>query len=337
MTKTKTKETNYSGIHLWDEILKGIVSTMPQQLFPLFKEVFGKVYPPGTSIVLLSTEQSTLRETREGPPSSQLMDISLLVGGTDYYHLECQMKNDRDMVIRMISYDLHFAIENADFSTHSPRRRTQTSEEMVLRFPNSIVIYPKKNDQLPDQLRCRLIFPDKSQHIYEIPTVKIQSYSLEEIREKHLSMFLPYTLLRLEPRLKSANPLTKKELTDFVSSLIVILEEEFREGNLTENQLKDYVLLINEAARRLFAHHPEHYQEVLDVTERKIVLYSDLVRAKEELTKALEEKDAVLTEKDAALTEKDAALIEKDAALTKQAAYIAQLEKRLAALEAKTN
>ena len=44
MTKTKTKETNYSGIHLWDEILKGIVSTMPQQLFPLFKEVFGKVY-----------------------------------------------------------------------------------------------------------------------------------------------------------------------------------------------------------------------------------------------------------------------------------------------------
>ncbi|MDE6744625.1 MAG: hypothetical protein K2J95_12155 [Lachnospiraceae bacterium] len=38
------------------------------------------------------------------------MDIALLVGGTDYYHLECQMKNDHEMVIRMFAYDVHFAI-----------------------------------------------------------------------------------------------------------------------------------------------------------------------------------------------------------------------------------
>lgn len=114
--------------------------------------------------------------------------------------------------------------------------------------------------------------------------------------------------------------MTKKELTDFVSSLIVILEEEFRVGNLTENQLKDYILLINEASRRIFIHSPEHYQEVLAVTERKIVLYSDLVQAKEELTKSLAEKDAALTENAAILAEKDA--------------YIAELEKKLEALQA---
>ena len=76
MTKTKTNESTYLGVHLWDEILKAIVSTMPQQLFPLFKEVYGKEYPPGTSIILLPTEHSTIRETKDRPPSSKLMDIS---------------------------------------------------------------------------------------------------------------------------------------------------------------------------------------------------------------------------------------------------------------------
>ena len=47
---------------LWDEILKAIVDAMPEQLFPLFKEVYGKEYPDGTPITLLATESSTYRE-----------------------------------------------------------------------------------------------------------------------------------------------------------------------------------------------------------------------------------------------------------------------------------
>lgn len=66
--KQTTKETQtaesavYEGNKLWDEILKAIVNSMPEQLFPLFKEVYGKEYPEGTSIVLLNTETATFRE-----------------------------------------------------------------------------------------------------------------------------------------------------------------------------------------------------------------------------------------------------------------------------------
>ena len=34
--------------NLWDEIFNTIVDVMPEQLFPLFKEVYGKEYPKGT-------------------------------------------------------------------------------------------------------------------------------------------------------------------------------------------------------------------------------------------------------------------------------------------------
>ena len=36
------------GKNLWDEIFNTIVDVMPEQLFPLFKEVYGKEYPKGT-------------------------------------------------------------------------------------------------------------------------------------------------------------------------------------------------------------------------------------------------------------------------------------------------
>ena len=90
-----------------------------------------------------------------------------------------------------------------------------------MRFPSSAVIYPEKNRELPETLRCRIIFQDGSQHIYQVPTVRIQSYSMQEICDKHLLIFIPYVLLRLRPKLNPnrKNPLTEKELTDLVAEL----------------------------------------------------------------------------------------------------------------------
>ena len=150
-----------------------------------------------------------------------MSDITLLVNGTDYYHLECQMHNDHDIVIRMIAYDLHFAMQ---YTTSEDEKQGG----FVMHFPRSTVIYPEKNGKLPDCLRCRIVFPDGSEHIYQIPTVRIQSYSLQEIHEKHLDLFLPYVLLRLRPRMnpRRKSQLTKKELTDFTAQVILILKDE---------------------------------------------------------------------------------------------------------------
>lgn len=44
-------------------------------------------------------------------------------------------------------------------------------------------------------------------------------------------LFIPYVLLRLRPRLKIKNRktrLTKKELTDFVNEVIMILKDEVK-------------------------------------------------------------------------------------------------------------
>lgn len=303
-----SENQNTDHTKLWDEILKAIVDAMPEQLFPFFKEIYGKDYPKGTPITLLATEYSTYREQPDAPPNSRLTDITLLVNGTDYYHLECQMRNEKEMVIRMVAYDLHVAMQH----TTSEDKKTG---EVVMHFPRSTVIYPSKNRQLPEFLRCRIIFQDGSEHIYQIPTVRIQSYSLQEIHEKHLTIFIPYVLLRLRPKLdsKRKHPLTKKELTDFVAEAILVLKDERRDGYLTEREFDDYINLFRSAAEKIFKDekHSVFRREVDRMTKPLIELPS--VREK----RLRAEIDALRAENKAILAEKDAELARMKELLTK--------------------
>lgn len=309
--KTAQTETK-----LWDEITKAIIHTMTPRILPVIKEAYGKEYPPGTSLTLLSTEHSTYLDNPEETPANRLMDIAILVAGTDCYHIECQMKNDRQMVIRMVAYDLHFALQ------HDLTQEAVTGE-IILRFPQSFVIYPVQNDNIPDKLQCRLIFPDGNQYIYRIPTICIQTYSLKDIHEKHLDFFIPFTLLRFRPRLDSkTNKLTEKELTGFVKRLIVDLKKEVDAGVLTEMELNDYINLLHMASRHIFQKHPTYHKEVLKVTEPMIKLPSVQIR---ELQQVIAKNEETLAQNAEMLAQNAEILAQKDA-------IIAELERKLAAL-----
>ena len=319
MTKQKnaTGSSAIDGEKLWDEILKAIVSVMPSQLFPLFKEVYGREYPKGTKITVLGSETTSFMESGGKPPNSTFMDLALLVNETDYYHLECQMKNEKEMVIRMFAYDVRFAI------THT-KTVDENTGEITLYFPRSVVIYPESNNAIPEYLQCRVVFQDDSEHIYKIPTVKVQTYSLEEIRRKHLTIFIPYTILRLRPKLRPniGQKLTEKELTEFVEEVILVLKQELLDGYLTEREFNDYVELFWMAADRVLAKHPQMWEEVNHMTEPLIILPSmieDELRAK--LTV---EYEAVYRAKYEA--EYEGILEEKDIELAEQRAEIQRLQ-----------
>lgn len=311
------------GDRLWDEILKAIVYAMPDQLFSLIREIYGKEYPPDTPVRLLGTEHSTFQDIPANPPSSNLMDISLLIAGSDFYHIECQMENDKFMVIRMISYDMHYAIEHC-------MSQDGSTGEVTIRFPHSVVIYPDQNNNLPDKLKCRIIFPDESEHIYQIPAVRIQSYSLEEIREKHLYLFIPYLLLRLKPRIRSkSHPLHPKELTAFINDIIVILQDALMTGYLTTRECSDYLSLLVHASGHVFYHHPDLHKEVQLMTKPLIILPSMQIA---ELEACIAEKDSALAKKDSQLMADKTALAEKDSILAEKDSEIAFLRAKLAAL-----
>ena len=282
---------------LWDEILKVIARRMSNQILPLIKEVFGIEYPLDVKIIELPTEL-TLPQTKDFKKLTSIYsDVTLMIEH-DIYHLECQIKNDDDMSIRMMKYDFHIGLSTSNFD--------EDSNTIV--FPKSCVIYPAPNDSIPDTLTCHLAFPDGSKHDYTVPTLKVQKYSLEEIREKHLTMFLPYKLLQFRPRLKSkTNPITKDELTAFTNGIIVILKEELNEKRITEKQYNHYVELINMSAERVFCHHNDYREQVISMTNPLITFKTDEYENQiESLSKTLAEKDAQLFAANKLSNEKDA-------------------------------
>ena len=313
-----SNDTTLTEPMLWDEIMKALVYTMPEQLFPLIEEVYGITYPKGTSIQFLSTEQPVFPNNTEEAVTSQFMDLSVLINGTDYYHIECQMKNDHQMVIRMLSYDLHFAMQHCE-------TEQDAAGEMILRFPRSVVLYPEKNRKIPDRLRCRIIFQDGSEHTYQVPTVKMQDYTLEEIQQKHLILFIPYVLLRLRPQLESRNGIRKEELTSLVNSVIVILNEEVQLRNITELQQKDILELFNRASKKIFTHYPEYRREVSSMTELKIKTLSMQLAEKDE---QLAEQNERLAEQDEQLAAYKTELADKDATIASQHAELTALKRQ---------
>lgn len=88
---------------LWDGILKSMIQHMPEQFFPLFKHAFGKDYPEGTSIELLTTEYSAPGKSSPENLSSVFADIVMRIAGTDIYHLEGQMEKDQRFFFRLRS------------------------------------------------------------------------------------------------------------------------------------------------------------------------------------------------------------------------------------------
>jgi len=279
---------------LWDEIMKKETFLMPEQLLPLIKEVHGKEYPAGTDIKPLATEYSVERmDTRE--IASIRADITVLVNGTDIYHFECEMKKDGTMIMRMFEYDIHIAISYASEDESGSYR---------IRFPKSAVLYLQNLHAVPDVLECTVVFQDGTTHAYRVPALKVQSYTLEEIKEKHLCVLIPFLPLRFRERLNSSGkkssqeePLEEKipkgELTDFYQQIILILEEEVAGGYLTESNRKAILSLLNKSMIRVFYKNDALLKEVITMTEPILELeFEKVERLEKEVAAQKKELDS---------------------------------------------
>lgn len=265
---------------LWDEIMKKIAYSAPELLFPLIHEVHGRDYPKGTTISPLATEYSVQRsDTKQ--ISSIRADITVLIGGVDIYHFECEIRNNKSMIIRMFEYDMHIALSY---------NNSTNSSIPELNFPHSAVLYLGDNGNIPEHIACRINLPDGGSFLYNVPTVKVQSYSLEDIRQKHLSVLIPFLPIRLRKDIKKNN--TRETLTSFYDEIILILRDEVSSGYLSEINCKTIISLLGKAFIRVTYHNPELLEEVVRMTEPLLVLEYEIYekRLKEKLEKEYQER-----------------------------------------------
>ena len=239
---------------VFDDTFKTIIEKMPELVIPMVNEVFGKSYSYKEKITKLATEH------KRGEGS--ILADSVFSICSCIYHLECQSYNDSTMALRMAEYDFSVAIDNAK----------KENGIYVMRFPKSAVIYLRHNKTTPDELLVNVIFPDESEHLYTIPTIKLQDYKTDEIFEKDLLMALPFFIMKYEKELQSiASNSDKKEvfLNEFRELMIRLKNSDIITDS--ESVYNDLVSLMKYIADYELEYYTDLKKEVDDIMGGKVL------------------------------------------------------------------
>ncbi len=258
----------------------------------------------------------------------------------DIYHFECEITYDGQITIRMLEYDLHAAL--------TFRADTQNTQ-LVLEFPKSAVLFLQGPKKIPDYLSCQLKFQDGSTHEYRVPTVKVQSYTLEEIKEKHLCLLIPFLPIRFrrsipsDAKIQSASSpdehrslekklqKSKEELTSFFVETILILDQEIADGFLSDFEKNLILDLLQKSMFRVSYSNKDLCQEVYNMTEPVLKLRTDeifeVIHENDALKRTIKQQQGKIADRDAKLADQNAKLADQNAKLADRDAKIAEYKR----------
>lgn len=268
----------------WDEVLKRQIQVHPEMFPPLVKETFGKEYPAGTPIKVLSTEYVTVKAYVGGKRIESIRsDLMVQIGSKDIYHMECQMKQGGDIAVRMLEYDVNAALVHGLERVENNRK----GNKYMVRFPKSAILYLDSTERTPSKEGCIIVFPDGTEYEYSIPVLKVQSYTPEMMGEKGLHILIPFSPIRFRRRLDAIlkkkdfatsqevhekMEILKKDLTNHILNCIMIVNREEENETLKGRAATDIVEYLGRTCDHLFSKEPELLKEVHGVMEPVIKL-----------------------------------------------------------------
>lgn len=111
------------------------------------------------------------------------------------YHLECESSlPDGRMMIRLFEYDAQIALDEGEV----------TEEVLRVTFPNTAVLYLRTYKKTPDKMKYVIVTPGGTVQ-YDVPIMKVQTYSLDDIFEKKLLLLIPFYIFSHEKRFPEYN------------------------------------------------------------------------------------------------------------------------------------
>lgn len=111
------------------------------------------------------------------------------------YHLECESSPpDGKITIRLFEYDAQIALDEGEV----------TEETLTVTFPNTAVLYLRAYQKTPDKMKYVIVTPGGTVH-YDVPIMKVQTYSIDAIFEKELLMLIPFYIFSHEKSFSEYN------------------------------------------------------------------------------------------------------------------------------------
>ena len=129
------------------------------------------------------------------------------------YHVECESSlPDGKITIRLFEYDAQIALDEGE----------ATEETLTVTFPNTAVLYLRTYKKTPNKMKYVIATPGGTVQ-YDVPVMKVQAYTLEDIFEKGLLMLIPFYIFSHEKSFPEYNS-NEQKLAELKAEYRIILE-----------------------------------------------------------------------------------------------------------------
>ena len=168
----------------FDDAHRTLMNDCPRFIIPVVNEVFQRTHRKDEKVTVLNNEFFITKQ--DGEQKERITDTNFLIGNI-HYHLEMQSSTDGSLMYRMFEYDSQIALQDGAIS----------GNKLVVKFPNSAILYLRYNKNTPNRMEVELHVPGGT-CTYWIPVMKVQRYSVDEIFAKGLFFLIPFHIFAYE-------------------------------------------------------------------------------------------------------------------------------------------
>ena len=199
--------------NIYDGAFRTILNDCRKLVIPIINEIFGETYTGEEEIRFFPNEHFI--DQQDEADKERITDTNFTVFGKieKKYHIECESSYSHGRItIRLFEYDAQIALDEGEV----------TEETLTVTFPNTAVLYLRTRKKTPDRMKYIIVTPGGTVQ-YDVPIMKVQTYSLDDIFEKRLLMLIPFYIFSHENSFPEYNS-NKQELEALKAEYQVILE-----------------------------------------------------------------------------------------------------------------
>ena len=264
----------------YDDVFRTLLNDCSQLIIPMINEMFGEQYS-GQEKIIFSPNEHFLNQ-QGGNEEERITDTSFKIEGKEIkkYHLECQSSTDNSMLVRFFEYDTQIALDEGEINGNI----------LTVTLPHSAVLFLRHRASTPNKLKIRMITPGGSVE-YDIPVIKSQQYTPEEIFEKKLLLLIPFYIFSHETQFEEyEKDKTKlKRLQEEYEQIKSKLEQLLNEGAISEYMRCTIIDMSNKVLEHIAKKYNSVKEGVKAVMGGKILEYEAKTIKKEGMKEGIEE------------------------------------------------
>ena len=200
-------------MNVYDGVFRTILNDCRKLIIPVINEIFGEAYTGEEEIQFFPNEHFI--DQQDEADKERITDTNFTVFGKvpKKYHIECESSYpDGRITIRLFEYDAQIALDEGEV----------TEETLIVTFPNTAVLYLRNYKKTPDKMKYVIVTPGGMVQ-YDVPIMKVQTYSLDDIFEKGLLMLIPFYIFSHEKSFSEYNN-NEQKLAELMKEYQEILE-----------------------------------------------------------------------------------------------------------------